>query len=87
MLVKGFSYSLNAPLHLPTASAASGRWKRLLGHIVIMSAALKESAEERRRSIRDADDLVRCLTIEFEIELGHGLAIIPIGETLDLAPP
>ena len=34
------------------------------------SAALKEPAEERRRFIRDAGNLVRCLTIEFEIELG-----------------
>src|SRR5213592_1539910 len=36
-------------------------------------AGLKESAEERRRFIRDADDLVRCLTIKLEIELGPGL--------------
>jgi hypothetical protein len=36
---------------------------------------LEEFAEERRRFIRDADDLVRCLTIEFEIELGAGLAV------------
>src|SRR3981081_4061148 len=65
-----------------------GRWLHL-GHIVFMSksAALKESAEERRRFIRDADNLVRCLTIEFEIELGPGLAVIPVGEMFELVPP
>src|SRR5882757_1862863 len=49
--------------------------------------ALEECAEERRRFIRDADDLVRCLTIEFEIELSPGLAVIPVGEMFELAPP
>ena len=49
--------------------------------------ALEEFAEERRRFIRDADDLVRCLTIEFEIELGPGLAVIPVGEMFELVPP
>jgi NAD(P)-dependent dehydrogenase (short-subunit alcohol dehydrogenase family) len=33
--------------------------------------ALEKFVEERRRFIRDADDLVRCLTIEFEIELNR----------------
>src|SRR5438552_6874399 len=53
-----------------------------LGHIVFMSksAALKEPAEERRRFIRDADNLVRCLTIEFEIELGLGATVVPVGK-------
>jgi hypothetical protein len=49
--------------------------------------ALEEFVEERRRFIRDADDLVSCLTIEFEIELGSGLAVIPVGELFELAPP
>src|SRR4051794_14329856 len=49
--------------------------------------ALEEFAEERRRLIRDADDLVRCLTIEFEIEFGRGLAVIPVGELLEVAAP
>ena len=49
--------------------------------------ALEEFAEERRHFIRDAGDLVRCLTIEFEIELGPGLAVIPVGEMFELAPP
>jgi hypothetical protein len=48
---------------------------------------LEEFTEERRRFLRDADDLVRCLTIEFEIELGRGLAVIPVGEMFELAPP
>jgi hypothetical protein len=49
--------------------------------------ALKESAEERRRFFRDAGDLVRCLTIEFEIELGFGSAVVPIGKTFEFGPP
>src|SRR5882757_4188496 len=49
--------------------------------------ALEEFAEERRRFIRDSDDLVRCLTIEFEIELGPGPAVIPVGEVFELALP
>src|SRR5207245_6658083 len=51
------------------------------------SAALKEPAEKRRRFIRDADNLVRCLTIEFEIELGLGSTVVPVGKKLELAPP
>jgi hypothetical protein len=47
--------------------------------------ALEELVEERRRFIRDANDLVRCLTIEFEIELGLGSAVIPVSETFELA--
>src|SRR6266480_3012126 len=50
------------------------------------SAALKESAEERRRFIRNADNLVRCLTIEFKIELGLGSTVVPVGKRLELAP-
>src|SRR6266566_3841090 len=69
-----------------------GGWRWLhawLGHIVFMSksAALKECAEERRRFIRDAGDLVRCLTIEFEIELGLGPTVVPVGKRFELAPP
>ena len=37
--------------------------------------------------IRDADDLVRCLTIELEIELGLGSTVVPVGKTPELAPP
>ena len=50
-------------------------------------SALKESAEERRCFIRDANDLVRCLTIEFEIELGLGSTVVPVGKKFELAPP
>src|SRR6266545_527280 len=49
--------------------------------------SLKESAEERRCFIRDADDLVRCLTIEFEVELGLGSTVVPVGKKFELAPP
>src|SRR5438105_6237093 len=51
------------------------------------TAALKESAEERRRFIRDADNLIRCLTIEFEIELGLGSTVVPVGKKFEIAPP
>src|SRR5947209_16613051 len=51
------------------------------------SAALKEPAEERRRFIRDAGNLVRCLAIELEIELGLGSTVVPVGKTFELAPP
>src|SRR6266702_3525370 len=49
--------------------------------------ALEEFAEELSRVIRDAGGLVRCLTIELEIELGPGLAVVPVGEMFELAPP
>ena len=52
-----------------------------------LAAALKEPAEERRRFIRDADNLVRCLTIEFEIEFGLRSTIVPVGKKFELAPP
>jgi hypothetical protein len=51
------------------------------------SAALKESAEERCRFIRDADNLIRCLTIEFEIKLGLGSTVVPVGKKFELTPP
>jgi hypothetical protein len=54
-------------------------------HVEILS--LKESPKERRRFIRDADDLVRRLTIEFEVELGLGSTVVPVGKKLQFAPP
>ena len=50
------------------------------------SAGSRESAEERRRFIRDADNSVRCLTIECEIELGLGSTVVPVGKKFELAP-
>ena len=47
---------------------------------------MEESAEECRRLIGDADDLVRCLTIELEVELGLGSAVTPVRKTFELAP-
>ena len=47
--------------------------------------ALKELAQERRRRIRDADDFVRRLAIELEIELGLGPVVLPVTEPLELA--
>src|SRR5262245_65672815 len=49
--------------------------------------ASKEAAEERCCLVRDADDLVRRLTVELEVELGLGSIVVPIGESLELAPP
>jgi hypothetical protein len=49
--------------------------------------ALKESAEKSRRFIGDADNLIRCLPIEFEIELGLGSAVVPVGKKVELVPP
>jgi hypothetical protein len=43
--------------------------------------------EERRRFIRHAGNLVRCLPIEFEIELGLGSTVVPVGKKSELAPP
>jgi hypothetical protein len=42
----------------------------------LISIALEEFAEELRGVVRDADDFVRCLTIEFEAEFGLGLTVI-----------
>ena len=47
----------------------------------------KEPTEKLRRVIRDPDNLVRCLTIELEIELGLGAAILPVGKGRELLPP
>jgi len=50
------------------------------------SAASKEPAKERSRFIRNADNLVRCLTIEFEIEFGLGSTVVPVGKRFELFP-
>ena len=47
----------------------------------------KESANECRSFIRDADDLIRSLTIKFEIELCLRSTIVPVGKKFELAPP
>ena len=49
-------------------------------------AALKESAEERCRLIRDACDLISCLTVQFEIELGLGSIVVPVAKRFELTP-
>ena len=54
---------------------------------VEIGRALKEFAKERRRFIRDPDNLVRCLTIEFKIELGLRSAVVPVGKKFEFAPP
>src|SRR5271165_2555752 len=50
-------------------------------------SASEEPAEKRRRLIRDADDLVRGLSIEFKIEFGSRPAVIPVGKMVELASP
>jgi hypothetical protein len=47
----------------------------------------EESIQKRRRFIRDADDLVRCLTVEFETEFGFRFAVFPVRKMLELSPP
>ena len=49
-------------------------------------AALEEPGEERRRRRREADDLVRRLAIELEVELGLGPAVVPVGLRPELGP-
>src|ERR1700691_2942908 len=58
---------------------------RLPKHMQLLP--LKIFAEERCRFIRDADDLVRCLPIKLEIELRSRLAVLPMGEMLELVAP
>ena len=53
----------------------------------VIDEALKESVEKRRSRIGYSDDLVRRLAIEFEIELGFGTTVFPVGKALELAPP
>src|SRR4029077_15247040 len=36
---------------------------------------------------RDANDFVRCLAIEFEIEFGFGAIVVPVAKTFQLAAP
>src|SRR5437588_5795954 len=73
---------------LQAKSEASLMFRRIYAYSgIAKSAALKELAKKRRRFIRDADNLVRCLTIEFEIELGLGSTVAPVGKTFELAPP
>jgi hypothetical protein len=68
-------------------SVASGRLRGAISGFISKSTGLKEPAEEFLRFIRDADNLVRCLTIEFEIELGFGSTVFPVGKKFELAPP
>jgi len=68
------------------------RYSNIIGNTVALLSRLfeilssKEVAEKRRRSIRYAGDLVRRLTIEFEIELGLGSVIVPVGKRFELTP-
>jgi len=44
------------------------------------------TTEKGRRVIRDADNLVRRLTIELEIELRLGATVVPVGKGSELVP-
>ena len=48
---------------------------------------LEALTEERRRLIGDADNLIGCLPIKFEIEFSLRPTVIPVGEMLELAAP
>ena len=50
-------------------------------------ARSEEAVEEVRRRVREADDLVRRLAIELEVELGLGSTVVPFGKEFQLAPP
>src|SRR3954468_9085480 len=55
-------------------------------HFYLKIGRLKEFPKEGCCFIGDADDLVRGLTIEFEVELGFGSAIVPGGKRFELTP-
>jgi hypothetical protein len=50
-------------------------------------SALETLGKERRGSIRDTNDLVSCLPIEFKVELSSRLSVIPVGKMLELTAP
>src|ERR1700751_2882589 len=47
----------------------------------------EEAFEKGLRLIRDADDLIRRLPVELEIELGLGLTVVPVVEGLGIISP
>jgi len=61
--------------------------RRHSSRIVSEIRRLKESAQECCRFIRDTNDFVRCLAIEFEIEFGFGAVVVPVAKTFQLAAP
>ncbi len=61
--------------------------RRQSWRIVSAIRGLKESAQECCRFIRNANDFVCCLTIEFEIEFGFGSIAVPVAKTFQLAAP
>src|SRR5438874_3963511 len=63
-------------MHAATRFASSLRIRRL-----------KKCAHESCRFIRDANDFVRCLAIEFEIEFRFRPIVVPVAKTLQFAAP
>ena len=47
--------------------------------VVLTDQALEEAVQERGSFGGDAHNLVRCLSIKLEIELGLGPTIVPVG--------
>jgi hypothetical protein len=74
--------------HVVNSHVVCPRLRRLTSfRLNVEILSLKEFAEERRCFIRDAANLVRCLTIEFKIELGLGSTVVPLGKKFELASP
>ena len=61
--------------------------RRHSSRIVSEIRRLQASAQECCRFIRDANNFVRCLAIEFEIEFGFGAIVVPVAKTFQLAAP
>jgi len=61
--------------------------RRQSWRIVSAIRGLKESGQECCRFIRNANDFVCCLAIEFEIKFGFGETVVPVAKTFQLAAP
>src|SRR6185295_18000293 len=61
--------------------------RRCSSRIVSEIRWLKESAQECCRFVRDANDFVRSLAIEFKIKFGFGSIVVPVAKTFQLAAP
>ena len=79
---------------MPSAFAGfcDENWKKVYSPKVVrpgscssLDAGLKQFVQEPRRSVRDANDFVGRLTVQFEIELRLRLAVVPVGERFQLA--
>ena len=53
----------------------------------LVAVVSEKTPKEGRRVLGDADDLVRRLPIELEVELRLGAAVVPVETKLELLPP